>query len=549
MTLSTLRRHLKQFSTGTIILLVVVLSCIILIPSFLTRNPVVSGDELKIYIEEFLSEYRRFVDENYSLLAFNLSNFSLYLQPPNEIEGIISKTHGATVFFNSSNSERTRITIKEIWEPIEYYVWPGMPKNTSALKWVLVKAGDYHLDSPVIYDYGLLYLEPGVKMRYTGEGEGLRISGDGAVTILGTLIYEDRMILKGTNSHEDWSNLQARFDALSEFVWDCRGVLNETKIEEINAEYKFYLLLDRIALRMRSHRYWDTPSLFREDYKELEKVCPSNATLSKVLNDYLEMQENPPPTLMDQIFDFLFPEIITPVAVAIIVAVIYGVWRWIKRAKVKMVFDHRNRNHIGVFRYYRTQINRKHARIHIFNNGKTDAKDVRGIVEIVNAPVEFPSITYLHWADTPFNDPEPIKVDIPKDGGFKILDVVFSQPSDEELHEDFGEETPIFVSNDTEVSEYHPPPATIPPEALRNIQLETDMMANARSSGCYIATNLALWSPGGFPQYHLRPGEYTLKVTLIGGNIRKTSMTFILTSPENWRDLTLRIERARARNC
>jgi len=536
--LHALKRRKKKLSFG-ITILIVVLFGILFIPPFLTKSPVVSDDELETYIDELLSEYRRFVDDNYGLLAFNISNFGFYFRPPNEIEGTISKTHGAAVFFHSSNREKTRITIEEILEPIEYHVWPDMPKNTSGLEWVLVKAGDYHLDSPVIYDYGLLYLEPGVNMRYTGEGEGLRISDYGAVTVFGTLIYEDRMILKGTNNHEDWSKIQARFDALSEFLWDCRNVLDEKEIEELNVEYTLFFLLDRIALRMRTGRYRDNPTLFREDYNELERVCSSNATLSEVLNNYLEMQENPPPTLIEQIWDFIYPEIVATVVGGIILAIVFGIWRWTRRPKIKVMFDSRDRFHIGVFSYYRTQINRKHARIHVFNNGKTDAQNVRGIAEIVDA-TESPSLTYLHWADTPFSDPEPAEVNIPKDGGFKILDTVFSQPRDQELYLDSNEENPVFISNDTQVSRYRPTPGTIPAEALQSIQLETDRMANARSSGCYIATNLALWSPGAFPQYHLPPGEYTLKVTLIGKNIRKTSMTFRLTSPENWRDLALR---------
>jgi len=540
MNLQSIREH--KLVAGTIILIIGMLG-LVFIPPLIVTSPIVTPYELKNYLEEYLSQYVELVDENYALLSFPqsyLSNFSFYANPPTEIKGVISRSHGVALFFNSSDRKaKVRITIEEVWEPIEYYIWPDMPENTSDLESVLVKAGDYHLDSPVIYDYGLLYLEPGVEMRYTGEGEGLRISGEGAITVLGVLIYEDRMMLKGTNSHEDWSEIQARFDALSEFLWDCRYALNETQIEEIDSENRFFLLLERITLRMRNGQYLDNPDLFKGDYEELEKVCTSNATLSKVLNDYLEMQENPPRTLIEQIFDLLFPYIIAPVIVAVILAILYGVWRWIKSPKMKIEFDERDRNHIGIFRYYRTRINRKHARVHVFNHGKTDAKKVRGVIEIIDGPVGSPHNVYLHWADTPFGDPESREVDIPRDGGFKILDVVFSQPSDDELHEDFGDEVPIFTGTNTEVSEYHPTPGTIPPEALRSTQLETNRMGNARPSGCYIAANLALWSPNAFPQYHLPPGEYKLRVTLIGENIRKISMSFRLTSPENWSDMTL----------
>jgi len=58
----------------------------------------------------------------------------------------------------------------------------------------------------------------------------------------------------------------------------------------------------------------------------------------------------------------------------------------------------------------------------------------------------------------PVSDPESREVDILRDGGFKILDVVFSQLSDEKLREDLGDEVPVFNISNTEVSEYHPTP-------------------------------------------------------------------------------------------
>jgi len=333
-----LKSHIRFLSLCIVILAILLVA--IFVPRFLTESEVVSSQEFETYIEEYLSEYTALVNENYALLTFPqsyLSNFTFFLHPPNEIEVIISRTHGAVVFFNTSTRKETKITMKETSEPIEYYVWPQMPKNTSHLPWVLVKAGHYHLDSPVIYDYGLFYLEPGVIMRYTGEGEGLRISGDGAITIFGSVIYEDRMVLKGTNSKEDWSKIQARFDALADFAWDCRGALNETKIEEINSRHKFFLLLDKIAFRMESNRYRDDPDLFRVDYEELEKVCPSNATLSEVLNDYFEMQKTPQPTQLERFWNTYMIPIITTIIGGLIVGVITAYYK-IRIAQTKPKF-------------------------------------------------------------------------------------------------------------------------------------------------------------------------------------------------------------------
>lgn len=253
-----------------LVILTVIILGLLLIPPLISTSTIVTRDELKNYIEKYLSEYVTLVDDNFVLLSFPQSyliNFSFYVNPPPEITGVISRSHGVVIFFNpSERTEKIKVTISEIREHIEYYIWPDMPENTTGLESVLVKSGDYHLDSPITLDYGLFSIEPGVIMRYTGEGDGWRISGEGAIEIFGTLIYEDRMILKGTNNQEDWSELQARFDALSEFIWDCRHALNESQIKELNAEYEFYLLLDRIALRMRNGQYRDNPSLFKQDY-------------------------------------------------------------------------------------------------------------------------------------------------------------------------------------------------------------------------------------------------------------------------------------------
>jgi len=130
-------------------------------------------------------------------------------------------------------------------------------------------------------------------LRYTGKGRAFDISGRGAIVIFGSLIEEDRTILKGSNNKEDWSKLQARFDALSEFTWDCRDILNETTIKTLEAKYKLVLMLDRIGTRIESRKYEDNPDLFMTDFEELKEIGAPNETLSKVLGDYLNMQENP----------------------------------------------------------------------------------------------------------------------------------------------------------------------------------------------------------------------------------------------------------------
>lgn len=303
-----LKSHVKLLFSIVFILLIIL--ALVFISPFFVEGPTVSHEGLKNYIEEYLSEYRQFVDDNYALLAGNQSNFQFYIRYPNNIDGVISQTHGVAIFFNYSTNVGNQIKIQETKDPIEYYIWPSMPRNTSDLKWVLVKHGDYHLDSQVSYYYGLFYVEPGANLRYTGQGHAFNISGLGAIIIFGSLIEEDRMILKGTNNKEDWSKGQARFDALSDFVWDCKGILNDTTIEGIEGKYKLAFLLDKIASRIQSGTYKDDPNLFTADYEDLRSIGATNETLSKVLNDYIDMKEKPPPSWIDLAWIFFLDHII-----------------------------------------------------------------------------------------------------------------------------------------------------------------------------------------------------------------------------------------------
>ena len=324
--LEHLKKNMKYFFLALVIL-VVFLTAILVQPFFL-KSERVSRKELKDYVEEYLSEYRQLIDKNMNLMIFqsDLSNFTFYWHYPNKIEGVISRTHGAGVFFNYSETEIVEIVIKEISEPIEYYLWPEMIKNTTDLPIIRIAeaATYYHLTDQVHNDCALLYVDPGANLRYTGQGKAFNISGSGAIVVFGSLIHEDRMILKGTNSKEVWSKLQARFDALDEFVWDCQGILNDTQIKSIEAEYKLTLLIDKIVSRIESGDYRDNPSLFTEDYKELKAVGASNETLSKILNDYIVMQKMTPSTLIEQISDFCNTYLV-PIITAIIAGTIAGI--------------------------------------------------------------------------------------------------------------------------------------------------------------------------------------------------------------------------------
>lgn len=300
----------------TIVVAIIVTSSIFL-PLFLLTSSKISDNDLLNYAREYLSQYHGLVEAYYSLIltssnSSSMSNFPLYLNYPNEIVGIISRTHGAVLFFNYSQTTGNVTEIEEIPNPVEYYLWPSMPANTSGLPWVLIKHADtdYVLDSPVQIPYGLLYVESGANLRYIGSGHAFDITGLGAITIFGSLVEENKMVLKGSNDKDEWSISQARLDSLSAFISDCKGVLNDSDIKTIQTTFECSFLLNRMLSLLSSGKYRDNPWLFTQDYEKLRNAGADNATLTKVETDYIEMQETPTPSLTDSIWAFFVEHIL-----------------------------------------------------------------------------------------------------------------------------------------------------------------------------------------------------------------------------------------------
>jgi hypothetical protein len=222
---------------------------------------------------------------------------------------------------------------------------------------------------------------------------------------------------------------------------------------------------------------------------------------------------------------------------------------YVKDPKIKIEYDSGNQNHLGIVTYQTFDIHRKFGRVVVFNDGKTDALNVRGVA-VVEGTMDRVN---LHWSDTRYNTPEPEPTNIPKKGQ-KILDIVFSQPTHgTELTEDL---TAHSVVMSPEGGTYHAAtPGTLPPEVLEaggypapNVEQLRQRYADmyeAMPDGCYIAHNSALLAPRRYLQYYLRPGEYRLTVKINGDNIKEVSKRFLITSPEYWRDLHLEMENSK----
>jgi hypothetical protein len=299
------KKHKYAFLVFAIIIALVL--SLLFIPPLFKNDSLVSTSDLRNYIKEYLSQYLTIVNENQPFDGIS-SNLTFFWHTPNEIEGVVSSSHGAVVFFNYSEGITQSITVKEFSKPIEYYIYPQMSANISGLPSVRMVKGVYVLDSQVSIPYGLLYAEPEAILRYIGQGHVFNISKNSAVLIFGTLIEENRMILKGSNNKEDWSTLQARFDALDQFVWDCRG-FNATKIEIIKEKYEMTFMLERISSRMETGRYRDDPNLFTQDFEKLKESGATDATLSEILLQFYENQKTPP-SWLESVWNFFIQTIV-----------------------------------------------------------------------------------------------------------------------------------------------------------------------------------------------------------------------------------------------
>lgn len=308
------KKHKYAFLASAIITASILI--VLFVPPLFRNDSIVSTDDLLDYIDEYLSQYLKIVNENQPFDGIS-NNLTFFWHTPNEIEGVASRSHGAVVFFNYSEGNPRSIAVKEFSKPIEYYIYPQMKADISGLPSVRILKGVYTLDSQINVPYGLLYADPEAILRYTGQGHAFNISESGAILIFGSLIEEDRMILKGSNDKEDWSKSQARFDALDEFVWDCQG-LNTIKIESIEKQYKVTFLLERISSRMETGRYRDDPSLFTQDYEELKENDAPNETLSAILLRYYENQKTPP-SWLESVWSFFIQTIVGQLLVVTIV--------------------------------------------------------------------------------------------------------------------------------------------------------------------------------------------------------------------------------------
>jgi len=259
-------------------------------------NRTITKNELTNYINAYFRKYNEIVEDYFNYVHDIDYVFYRYNTQPKLIEGYISKNHGAAIVYDFDGQDKSIINIKYIDKSIESYMWPKIYENDYELKIIkILKNSDpYILDKTIeIKNSGLLLVEKGAKLLYVGKGEIFNIVGKGSIQIFGTLIYRNKMILKGSNNKNDWSMSQAGLDAVEHFLWDCKSKLNEEIINEINIKYKKPLLLERITENINNKFYKNNKNEFYEDLAELEQIGISEEISFHLWNEYKALFKEP----------------------------------------------------------------------------------------------------------------------------------------------------------------------------------------------------------------------------------------------------------------
>jgi len=297
----------KTISVSVIVLLAVTIIAIVVI--FNTMKPIVnmiSREDLEEFTRRYLNEYK-ILFETYGTDLGNLTEFNFYSGYPYRVKGVVSKVHGAAIFFYSSSEEI--IDVETIEERIEFYLWPEMKAwwDNSDTFMVLQEHETVTFDASV-------WPEP------------IRINPGGHFEIYGTLIYENRMIVKGSNQKEKWLPEIALIDATNQFLWIAREkALDEAEIRKIEGYSLLRAKAEEIERKLKDGEYGDNWRMKLKDEDEFWQIAEewdikaqaARQIREDVLGPYLEQPVYDP-----------FREWGKPIILSLIAAAIYGVIEW-----------------------------------------------------------------------------------------------------------------------------------------------------------------------------------------------------------------------------
>jgi len=287
-----------------------------------------SQEDFKKYIETYLFKYQQLVENN--IPPESVSEFEFYQNYPYEVKGIFSTTHGAALFFNHSSI--SKITIDVIDDRIEFYMWPQMKKWwNNASTYLVMKENEL-----VIFAEEL------------GENP-INVTQGARLEIYGTLIYENKMILKGCNDKKCWSEESAKIDALTDFLRVARqNILDEAEAKQVEGRTMLVLLAEKIAEREIAGYYRGNAELLAKDYKEYFDLAKEFDIETEIADNVLEnvLEEYMVPPKSPWYHTWFIDSIIIPLIITII-----GGWALLKLSKLPIIIKKREK--------YRDHIKRK----------------------------------------------------------------------------------------------------------------------------------------------------------------------------------------------
>lgn len=299
----------KSLKICVFVILLLAIGVVAIVAILNTMKPIenmISAKDLEEYTKRYLDEYK-ILFETYGSDLGNLSEFDFYSGYPYYVKGVISKVHGAAIFFYSSSEER--IDFETIEERIEFYLWPEMKAwwNNSDTFLVLQEHETVTFDASV-------WPEP------------IEINLGGHFEIYGTLIYENRMLLKGSNQKQKWLPEIALIDATNQFLLLAREeALDEAEIRKIEGYSLLRAKAEEIERKLRTGEYGDNWRLKLKDEDEFWKIAGEWNIKPQAAE---EIREDVLAPLIEQPLYDPWQEWGKPIILGLISAAIYGVIEW-----------------------------------------------------------------------------------------------------------------------------------------------------------------------------------------------------------------------------
>jgi len=186
----------------------------------------------------------------------------------------------------------------------------------------------YNLTSTInMNPFAFLLVYPKATLIFPETVMPFNLSIEGIIRIDGTLIQKNRLILKGSNSEDSWSTIQAHIDAIDQILWDSKNQINQTQINSLILKYKLPYLIERINDRIQKNYYKNNDAQFVEDINELKDNNATQDFIVKLWNDYLSNKNIKEPNIWEKIqgldwINGLIFTIIGSVISAIIIAIL-----------------------------------------------------------------------------------------------------------------------------------------------------------------------------------------------------------------------------------